>query len=206
MAFTPNNLSLMGYTSGPTDKKQLWFYVRPGSDDITADFYFDKAPGMRTGDFLLSSTGVFRYVDERADVARPATGTLTVVTAVNVENLDTVEVDDKTYTFTTGTPDTEGQVKVGANATASMVNLMKAINASGTDGTDYKVAAAHPTVEGNETGVVDDDDTVFTVTAKASGTVGNAYDLVGNDRVTASAAKLADGRNVNSTTTTAVNT
>ncbi len=212
MAFTPANLSLMAYTSGPSDKRQIWFYLRPGSDNVTTDYYFDKAPGMRTGDFIFTSTGVARYVDERVDVARPAQNTVLVTTASTdlVEDM-TLVVAGKTYTIKDAVTDgsDEGDVKKGGTNALTMVNLIKAINASGTNNTDYKVAAAHPTVKvPNETAtIVESSNSRWTLEARSAGTGGNDLTLVQTgDKITVGGATFSNGRNVASTTTTAINT
>lgn len=64
----------------------------------------------------------------------------------NVSNNDTVTIGEKTYTFKTALTPTEGEVLIGANADASLLNLIRAINHTGTPDTDYKCAAVHPAV------------------------------------------------------------
>lgn len=98
-----------------------------------------------------------------------ASGTLTSDNT-NVADGDTVTIGTKVYTFKTELGTTEGQVLIGANADASLLNLIRAINHSGTPGTDYHCAAAHPTVSA-ATSVTSH---AFAVTAKADGADGNA--------------------------------
>ncbi len=99
-----------------------------------------------------------------------ATGTITS-SGVNVSPDDQVKIDTKTYTFRV-TPVTEGQVKIGASAAASLDNLKSAINHTGTPGVDYVCANAHPTVEATT-----NTDTVQTLQAIIGGVVGNSIAL-----------------------------
>lgn len=64
----------------------------------------------------------------------------------NVANNATVTIGNKTYTFKTALTPTEGEVLIGADADASLLNLIRAINHTGTPDTDYKCAAAHTQV------------------------------------------------------------
>lgn len=73
-----------------------------------------------------------------------AFGTLTL--ALNPANAETVTIDGVVYTWKTGALTTAYDVKVGADATASGLNLQGAINLTGTAGTDYHASTArHPT-------------------------------------------------------------
>lgn len=68
-----------------------------------------------------------------------ATGVLTSDN-INVSNGDTVTIGDQTYTFKTVLTTTAGDVLIGADADASLLNLARCINQSGgTSGTDYAV-------------------------------------------------------------------
>lgn len=102
-----------------------------------------------------------------------ATGLLTS-SGVNVSDGNTVTVGAVTYTFKTTLTPTAGQVLIGADADASLLNLARAINHTGTPGTDYAnlgaTAVAHPTVCAYETITSH----ILTVTALAVGTGGNA--------------------------------
>ena len=66
--------------------------------------------------------------------------------ANNVTNNENVTIGPKAYTFKTSLTPTEGEVLIGANTNASMLNLIRAINHTGTPNTDYKCAAVHPSV------------------------------------------------------------
>lgn len=74
-----------------------------------------------------------------------ATGVLTSDNT-NVANNDTVTVGNKVYTFKTTLTPTEGEVLRGGSADASLLNLIRAINHTGTPNTDYKCAAANSDV------------------------------------------------------------
>lgn len=105
-------------------------------------------------------------------------GTLTVTGGGNqIADGDTVTLDVKTYTYKTALTPTEGEVLIGANDTAALLNLKNAINHTGTPDTDYKCAAAHPTVEG-----VSSDATTLVVAARTKGVAG---DLIASTEVSA---------------------
>jgi hypothetical protein len=117
-----------------------------------------------------------------------ATGTITS-SGTNVTDSDTVLIDAKTYTFKDTLTPTEGEVLKGASASASLDNLKAAINHSGTPDTDYKCAAAHPTVEATTK-----TDTVLTLQALTAGAAGNAIDLEEvADTLSVSGAHLSGG-------------
>ena len=99
-----------------------------------------------------------------------ATGTVTS-TGVNVTADDTVTVNGKAYKFVAA-PTDEGDVDIGADAAATLQNLLNAINHAGTPDTDYVCAAMHPTVMGKTV-----TDTVLTLEALTAGVGGNALTL-----------------------------
>lgn len=126
--------------------------------------------------------------NERAFALIPTTGTLTVkaiydgappglVKATRVltftnqpANGDTVTIDGKTYTFQTILTNVDGNVFIGANLAASIVNLVAAIGLGAGSGVGYAAATVlHPTVE-----VSASDATTVTARAKTAGTIGNA--------------------------------
>lgn len=72
-------------------------------------------------------------------------GTLTS-NNTNVTAGDTVLIGNKTYTFQASLTPLEGEVLRGGSADASLLNLIRAINHTGTPGTDYSCAAAHTQV------------------------------------------------------------
>lgn len=72
-----------------------------------------------------------------------ATGTVTFST---IANGNVVTIGSKTYTIVTALTPLEGEVLLGGSDAVALDNLKSAINHTGTPGTDYSVAAAHPTV------------------------------------------------------------
>jgi hypothetical protein len=74
-------------------------------------------------------------------VVFPGDGT----TTVNVTNGTVVTIGSKEYTFKT-TPSVEGDVRLNSTYKLLALNLIRAINHTGTPGTDYVCAAAHPQV------------------------------------------------------------
>lgn len=118
---------------------------------------------------------VLRYVQESVmgvtpDNGTKATGTLTGT--LNFADSETVTINGKIYTFQTSLTNADGNVKIGADLTASLTNLFNAINrTAGVPGTDYAVATvAHTTVE-----AVSHNATTLVVRSRRTGTAGNAY-------------------------------
>lgn len=108
----------------------------------------------------------------RVDISAGGTKASQTLTSdnTNVANGDTVTIDTKVYTFKTALTPAEGEVLIGASADASLLNLIRAINHSGTPGTDYQCAAVHPTV----TAATSVTSHAFLVTAVYTGTGPNA--------------------------------
>jgi hypothetical protein len=77
--------------------------------------------------------------------ALAAAGTSLTSNNTNVSDGDTVTIGEKVYTFKTSLTPTEGEVLIGGTADASLLNLIRAINHTGTPDTDYKCAAANTT-------------------------------------------------------------
>lgn len=104
---------------------------------------------------------------------------------------DTVTIGNKTYTFKTTLTPTEGEVLINGSADAALLNLIRAINHTGTPDTDYKCAAAHTQV----TAATSVTAHAFVVTSKTVGTASNAYGLSTNadPRITLSAATMLGG-------------
>lgn len=92
----------------------------------------------------------------------------------NVSDTDTVVVGGVTYTFKTALTPTAGEVLIGADADASLLNLIRAINHTGTPGTDYanlgSTAIANPQVKADASVTAH----AFAVYALTSGTAGNS--------------------------------
>lgn len=186
--FTADNLALMVYGNvdlvaigGPTVEifanssitGQLRFV---GTNDvgpkITVDLY--NVSFTPTGDLGMISDE-FNSMEVTADVlaatATPgvkATGLLTVTG--NPANADTVTIGANTYTFDSVLAATPNHVKIGANAQATLLSLLKAINLSGVAGTDYGAGTViHPTVK-----ALASDATTLSLIAKVAGSAGNA--------------------------------
>lgn len=115
-----------------------------------------------------------RFIEETTIGVTPddsvkATGTLTAT--ANFANSETVTLNGKVYTFQTTLTNVDGNVKIGATLTASLLNLLHAINKlGGVSGTDYAAATTvHPTIEATASNA-----TTLNVRALVSGTGGNA--------------------------------
>jgi hypothetical protein len=91
----------------------------------------------------------------------------------NVANNATVTIGTKVYTFKDTLTPAEGEVLIGGDADASLLNLINAINHTGTPDTDYKCAAVHPLVSA----AVSVTSHHFAITAKTKGVAGNAIVL-----------------------------
>lgn len=123
-----------------------------------------------------------------------ATSVLTSTGVIPADG-DTVTIGANTYTFKAALTPTAGEVLRGANADAALLNLIRAINHSGTPGTDYANAGigavVHPTVSA-ATAVTAH---AFLITALVAGSAGNAIQL--NDtadvRITWSGESLSGG-------------
>lgn len=103
-----------------------------------------------TAGFYPAGAGVGKKrITSNTDIYVKLTGALAVGTLTsnntNVTAGDTVVIGSKTYTFV-ATPAVEGDVNRGGSADASLLNLIRAINHSGTAGTDYVAAAANTDV------------------------------------------------------------
>lgn len=92
----------------------------------------------------------------------PATGSSVVITDPN-------SGVSETYTFRTALTPAEGEVLINSTADAALLNLIRAINHSGTAGTDYVKAAASVLV----TAATSVTSHAFAVTAIKGGVIGN---------------------------------
>ena len=152
--------------------------------------------GTETYEFDTDSvvTGANIAIDVSAH-ATASQATLTVTGgASQIADADTVTLDDgganeKIYTFKTTLTPTEGEVLIGLSDTAALLNLLNAINHTGTPDTDYSCAAAHPTVVGSFS-----DATTLVVTAFTPGTAGDSIATAEN------AAELSWNGNLGTTT------
>lgn len=121
-------------------------------------------------DEILGASGATTYTGHLAfKSAVAARGTLTVAGGGNkILDTNTVTLGTKVYTFKTALTPTEGEVLIGANDTAALLNLKNAILHAGTPDTDYKCAVAHPTVTS-----ISSDATTLIVEARTKGIIGN---------------------------------
>lgn len=117
---------------------------------------------------------VLRFIEESVIGVTPdnsvkALGTLTAT--VNFANAETVTIGTKVYTFQTTLTNVDGNVDIGATLTASLLNLLRAINNSGgTPGVDYAASTeAHTSVM-----AISSNATTLVVRALTGGTAGNA--------------------------------
>lgn len=120
-----------------------------------------------------------------------ATGTLTS-NNTNVSNNDTVTIGNKTYTFKTALTPTEGEVLIGGSADASLLNLIRAINHTGTPNTDYKCAAAHTQVTAASAVTAH----AFAITSILAGATGEYATTETATTLSFGAAKLTGGSSV----------
>lgn len=116
---------------------------------------------------LVGTQSVISGVPVNA-VAAQGTLTLTAGTGSTILTTKKVTVGGKVYTFKTALTPTEGEVLIGANDTAALLNLLRAINHTGTPNTDYKCAAVNPLVTG-----ISSDATTLIVGNKVKGSIGN---------------------------------
>ena len=105
----------------------------------------------------------------------------TLTASGNLQNTETVVVGGKTYTFQDTLTDSDGNVKVGATAAASLDNLYAAINLGSGAGTAY---AASMTIN-TEVYATAETDTTVVVKAYTPGSVGN---LIASTETAANAA------------------
>lgn len=100
--------------------------------------------------------------------ALQAKGTLTMDTQPG--DGEEIVIDGKTYTWQTVLTDVDGNIAIGGSLAQAKLNLIAAIDLSGTAGVDYAASmTAHPTVEA---AAFSGDLAVFT--AKQPGTAGNS--------------------------------
>lgn len=129
--------------------------------------------------------------DGTVDAGVKATQTLTNDAGGDAADTQTVVIGGKTYTLQSSLTNVDGHVKIGASVTATLLNLLHAVNASGgTAGTDYAAATtANTSVDG-----VSSNATTLVVRAKTAGTAGNAIATTETaDHYTWGAATLTGG-------------
>ncbi len=118
---------------------------------------------VTAADTVTIDTKVYTFVGVAA------TGTITSNNTAPSDG-DTVTIGGKTYTFKTTLTPTEGEVLINTTADAALLNLIRAINHTGTPNTDYKCAAANTQVSAASSVTSH----AFAVTALSPGTAGNS--------------------------------
>lgn len=168
------NFNRNGVTTGATAVT-----VVPGSDPVATRLSFRllalNVLNVDTNDAEVivqyNDDSTIRELQRVNLVARAsATGTLTF-SGIAVEN-NTVTIDGKVYTFNAVLGSDDGDVLIGANAAAGVLNLVRAIMLGAGSGSLY---AAATTLHNSVTAVDGAGDTVV-VTAKAAGAAGNTID------------------------------
>lgn len=128
--------------------------------------------------------------DDRGARYGRAAATGTLVSAAAWTDTTTVVVGDVTYTILATLVDAANNVLKGANEAATLLNLSRAINASGgSPGTDYGTA----TVANPKASAVSDGVHTITVTSRKLGPVGNRIALSASADAIASGALLTGG-------------
>lgn len=134
--------------------------------DATANTLAITGHGRTTGDGPLQVSSTSAAPAGLA--ANKATGVLTGVSIIL--NDQTVTIGSRTYTFKTSLTGSADEVLIGADLTASMLNLKKAINGEATAGTNYGTGTvAHADVDCTGSTA-----TTCSLRAKVAGAAGNA--------------------------------
>lgn len=152
------------------EQKVIWLEQNASTMNGTlATGTLTQGGAATAGDQLQIDGVIYTYVTALSEAK--ATGTYTNASTA-VEGT-TITIDGITYTYYDAISSTLEQpyaVLVGANPTASLANLIKAIDDSGTEGTHYGIGtAAHPRVSG-----VSSDATTAVVAYDEFGVIGNS--------------------------------
>jgi hypothetical protein len=126
------------------DGSHLDFTVVVSSELPVTYAWYESADGVTWGS-ALTTTGIYDVSVAGRLRITPQQAYLTS-NNTNVSNGDTVVIGAKTYTFKTALTPSEGEVLIGGSADASLLNLINAINHTGTPDTDYSCAAANADV------------------------------------------------------------
>lgn len=164
-----------------------WVALRGASTDYVREVvkaYDGLSTGLATTDFTARAihagpdalyrayvSGENRALAKKSTVVAAATkavGTLTL--AGNAANTETVVLGTKTYTFQTVLTNVDGNVLIGANASASIDNLVAAITLGTGAGTLYAAATTANSLATATQGAGD----TMTATALLSGLAGNS--------------------------------
>jgi hypothetical protein len=133
---------------------------RSGTPD--GNIYFDVANGRIEIITVEELATVALYNGVKATQTLTSTGVML--------DTETVTIDTKVYTFQTTLTNVDGNVLIGADQTATHLNLLNAMNLTGVAGTDYALSMTlHPTVDGTSS-----NGTTTVVTSKEQGTASNS--------------------------------
>lgn len=113
-----------------------------------------------------------------------------------IQNADTLTINGKVYTWQTVLTNVDGHVLIGANDTAALLNMLRAINLGSGSGTLY---AAATTANGYVTATASNA-TTLTVTAIVTGVVGNGYTVTESSNGAWASATLTGGAGYDLTT------
>lgn len=143
----------------------LGLLLLKGSVQVNDRGHLLQVPLGKLHSFLSPRTGLLAGA-----AGVKASGTLTS-TGVAPADGAVVSIGGKAYTYKTTltAPAVEAEVLIGVSAAVALDNLKDAVNRTGTPGTQYNAAAAHPTIEATT-----NTDTTQLFVARAAGTAGNA--------------------------------
>ena len=195
VAPTPLNLQRLRFTKETLDHKKgtvLSNEIRGDRQRSDLVEVSQDGAGDITAEFSGNTYDAFLQAALMSTFGTAATGTFSGA----VVDGDTVTIDGKAWTFQAVLTDVDGNVQLGANAQASMANLVAAINCDIVTGTPvYAPTAATPS---RSTYAVLTFDGKCLVTAINGGTAGNAIAVATTSGVgawTGAATHLAGGAN-----------
>jgi len=150
--------------------------------------------GFNTADATLKNGFLGELFGFQIFISNSLKSTVSLGMATNPSEGDTVVINGVTFTFN-ATPSGAGSVDIGANAAASVDNLVAAINDSGTAGTTYiQLSNANRAKLSNNQVVATDATTSITLTAAGrmtlSETLTAAGDVFGTQTVLAMAGRM----------------
>jgi hypothetical protein len=132
-------------------------YAGPTDDAVFQVVARMAAPGaayLNSGVVSLDASGNDRFLWFRREVeGTTATGTLTITSALNALDGETVTIGGKVYTFQLVLTNADGNVQIGVNRDSTCLNLARAVTRTGTPGTHYAAATtAHTQVTAARSG------------------------------------------------------